>query len=79
MQLLRGERWLSATNLSCLDRLQNHSFQPTTGQLVSSPLEALRFLADIQSYHLWSNRLILKAREKTFHSANPMTTLNLLL
>ena len=33
--------WLSETNLSILDRLQNRSLQLITGQLVSTPLEAL--------------------------------------
>ena len=42
--------WLSDTNLSCLDRLQNHFLWLITGQLVSTPLEALRMEADVQSY-----------------------------
>ena len=33
--------WLSDANLSCLDRLQNHSLRLITVQLVSTPLEAL--------------------------------------
>ena len=66
--------WLSATNVSCLDRLQNRSLRLITSQLVSTPLEALRLEADVQSYHTCSNRLILKAREK----ASPTTTLNVL-
>ena len=36
-----------------------------TGQLVSTPLEALRLEADVQSYSICSKRLILKANEKT--------------
>ena len=56
--------WLSATNLSCLNSLQNRSLRLITGQLVSTPLEPLRLEADVQSYHTCSNRLILKAREK---------------
>ena len=32
--------WLSDTNLSSLDCLQNHSLQLITGQLISTPLEA---------------------------------------
>ena len=43
--------WLSTTNLFCLDRLQNRSLQLITGQLISTPLEALWLEADIQSYH----------------------------
>ena len=37
------QSWFSTTNLSCLDRLYNSSLQLITGQLVSSPLEALCF------------------------------------
>ena len=42
--------WLSDTNLSSLDCLQNHSLQLITGQLISTPLEALRLEAYVQSY-----------------------------
>ena len=49
--------WLSATNLSCLDCLQNRSLRLITGQLVSAALEALSLNnADIKSYHTCSNR-----------------------
>ena len=48
--------WLSDTNLSCLDRLQNRSLRLITGQLVSTPLEALRLEADVQSYPTYSKR-----------------------
>ena len=57
--------WLSDTNLSNLDRLQNRSLRLITGQLVSTPLEALRLKADVQSYSTCSKRLILKANKKT--------------
>ena len=56
---------MSATNLSCLDCLQNRSFQLITGQLVSTPLKALRLEADVQNYQTYSNRLILKALRST--------------
>ena len=62
--------WLSNTNLSCLDCLQNRSLQLITGQLVSSPLEALQLEADVQSYPTCSNHLILKAKEKALHSTD---------
>ena len=39
--------WLSATNLPCLDYLQNRSLQLITGQLASTPLEALHLEADV--------------------------------
>ena len=62
--------WLSTTNLSCLDRPQNHSVRLITGQLVSTTLEASQIEADIQSYHTCSNHLILKAREKALRNNN---------
>ena len=62
--------WMWATNLSCLDRLQNRSLRLITGQLVSTPLETLRLETDVQSYQTCSNRLILKASEKTLRSTD---------
>ena len=59
---------LSDTNLSSLDRRQNYSLRLITGQHVSTPLEALRLEAYIQSFPTWSKRLILKANEKALHS-----------
>ena len=56
--------WLYETNLTNLDRLQNRSLRLITGQLVSTPLEALRLEEDVQSYSTCSKRLILKANEK---------------
>ena len=44
------QSWLSDTNLSSLDRLQNHFLRLITSQLVSIPLEALQLEADVQSY-----------------------------
>ena len=60
--------WLSYTNLFCLDCLQKRSLRLITGQLVSTPLEALRLEADIQSYPTCSKGLILKAKEKALRS-----------
>ena len=62
--------WLSKTNLTNLDRLQNCSLRLITGQLVSTPLEALRLEADVQSYSTCSKRLILKANEKARRSTD---------
>ena len=42
----------------------SHVLMEKTGQLVSTPLEALRLEADVQSYSTCSKRLILKANEK---------------
>ena len=62
--------WLSTTNLSNLDCFQNHYLQLITGQLVSTPLEALRLEADVQSYSTCSKLLILRAYEKAQRSAD---------
>ena len=62
--------WLSDTNLSSLDRLQNRSLQLITGQLVSTPLEALGLEVDVQSYPTCSKHLILKAKEKTLRTTD---------
>ena len=64
------QSWLSETNLTNLDRLQNCSLRLITGQLVSTPLEALRLEADVQSYSTYSKRLILKANEKARRSTD---------
>ena len=45
-------------NVSSLDHLHNHSLRLITGQLVSTPLEALQLEADVQSYSTYSKRLI---------------------
>ena len=62
--------WLSNTIPSYLDCLQNRSLQLITGQLLSTPVEALRLEADLQGYPTCSNRLILKAKEKPLHSTD---------
>ena len=56
--------WLSETKLFNLDRLQNCSLRLITGQLFSTPLEAVRLEADFQSYSTCSKRVILKANKK---------------
>ena len=60
--------WLSDTNLSCLDRLQNRSLWLITGQFVSTPLVALNLEANVQSCPTCSKCLILKARKKALRS-----------
>ena len=62
--------WLSATNISSLDCLQNCALRLVTGQLVSTPLETLRLEADVQSYNTCSNRLILRAQGKALRSSD---------
>ena len=60
--------WLSDTNLSYLDHFQNCSLQLITGQLISTPLEALPLEANVQSYPTCSKCLILKAIENAWRS-----------
>ena len=60
--------WLSDTNLSCLDRLQNRSLWLITGQLVSTPLKSLRLEANVQSYPI----LKAKHRQNIIHFPSPL-------
>ena len=62
--------WLSNITFSCLENLQNCSLWLITGQLRSTPLEALRLEADVQSYPTYSKRLILNAKEKALHGTD---------
>ena len=62
--------WNSYIILSCLEPFQNHSLQLTSSKLVSTPLEALRLEADVQSYPTCSKRLVLKAKEKALSSTD---------
>ena len=72
------QSWLSNTNLSYLDCLQNRSLLLIMGQLVSTSLEALQLEADVQSYPTCSNRLILKTRENAHYPVQAII-LNMLL
>ena len=56
--------WLSNTNITSLDHLQNQALRLIPGQLVSTPLEALRLEFNVQSCYTISKRLIVPAREK---------------
>ena len=62
--------WLSATNLSYIDRLENRFLWLIIVQLVSTLLEALRLEAVFWSNYTFSNGLILKAREKALRRTN---------
>ena len=64
------QSWLSDINLSSLDCLQIHSLRLITGQLIFTPLEALRLEADVQSYTTCSKRFILKVNEKALRSTD---------
>ena len=65
MHILHGSFGSPLPTFLVLDCLQNCCLQLFTGQFVSTPLEALRLEAKVQSYHACSKRLILKASEKT--------------
>ena len=65
-----GKPWNSYIILSCSEPFQNHSLQLISSKLVSTPLEALRLEADVQSYPTCSKRLVLKAKEKTLSSTD---------
>jgi ribonuclease HI len=56
--------WLSETQLERLDRAQNKALRCITGQTSSTPLEALRIEAGVQSYATISKRHIAISLEK---------------
>ena len=56
--------WLSETSIGVLERTQNKALRMMTGQLKSSPVEALRLESGIPSYETHMRRNILKSREK---------------
>ena len=61
--------WLSNTNITSLDRLQNQALHLITRQLVSTPLEVLSFKSGVQSYYTVSKHMIVRAREKFLPTA----------
>ena len=60
--------WLSNTNMDRLERLQNKGLRIISGQLISTPVEALRSDTGVSSYRTTSNRKSLCAREKALRS-----------
>ena len=56
--------WLSPTSVAVLERTQNKALRIITGQLKSSPVEALRLESSIIGYETHMRRNILKSREK---------------
>ena len=62
--------WLSNTNMTRLEALQNRALRIVTGHLVSTPLDALRKEANVNSYSTTSKQLILKAREKALRNTD---------
>ena len=62
--------WLSNTNMTCLEALRNRALRIVSGQLVSTPLDALRKETNVNSYSTTSKHLILKAREKALRNTD---------
>ena len=56
--------WLSESSIALLERTQNKALRIITGQLKSSPVEALRLEASVLSYETHMQRNILKSHEK---------------
>ena len=58
--------WLSDTAIDILERTQNKALRMVTGQLQSSPYEALRYETGVVSYATRIKRNALKSREKAW-------------
>jgi len=56
--------WLSASNISILESTQNKAMRAMTGQLKSTPVEALRFENQLPSYKSHIDRNCLKSFEQ---------------
>jgi ribonuclease HI len=69
--------WLSESNVKTLDACQNRALRIVTGQLQSTPLEALRLEAEVPSMHTTIRRNAATAWEKTLRlpPTNPRSTL----
>ena len=69
--------WLTETNIKALDTCQNRALRMVTGQLQTTPLEALRNEAEVQSMHTMIRRNCATAWEKTLRlpPSNPRTKL----
>ena len=65
--------WLSDTNVALLEVVQNKALRAITGQLASSPVEALRYETQIPSYLSHMERNCLKSMElaKRLPSSHP--------
>ena len=65
--------WLSSSNFLLLERAQNRALRAITGQLCTTPLEALRLEAGVTSYRSWANRRCAIAYERSVRlpASNP--------
>ena len=56
--------WLSDSNICALDRIQNKAIRLITGQMKSSPVDALRLESGIPPYSAHVERMCLRSAEK---------------
>ena len=56
--------WLSPSNVDVLDRVQNRAIRLITGQMQSSPVDALRLESGIPSYQTHIDRVCMRSVEK---------------
>jgi len=56
--------WLSPSNVEVLDRVQNRALRLITGQMQSSPVDALRLESGVPSYHTHVDRVCMRSAEK---------------
>jgi hypothetical protein len=66
--------WLSASSVDMLDRAQNRNLRIITGQLASTPTDALRVKTGFQSFGCLRDRAAVAALEKSLR-LNPTTQL----
>ena len=69
--------WISDTNMKLLETAQNKALRHITGQMRSSPVEALRAESGINNYRTTSQRLTLSAKEREPSDALRSTRANL--
>ena len=69
--------WLSETQFHKLERAQNDAIRAVTGQLRTTPVEALHCEANIPTYKTWSDRRCLIAYERSMRlpTTNPRNAL----
>ena len=56
--------WLSPSNVEVLDRVQNRALRLITGQMQSSPVDALRLESGVPSYQTHIDRACMRSAEK---------------
>jgi hypothetical protein len=66
--------WVSVSSVETLDRAQNRNLRIITGQLASTPTDALRVEAGFQSFGCLRDRAAIAALERSLR-INPATNL----